>query len=179
MFLVDITQWRTAIGCFCVLLHSQAKFLFCDLQLLIWQIFKLFWLLYLFICVLIFLLPYTIMVHFFDFNFVYPQFTFSLLFPLRSSIAWKVLYAIPSPFYSVFHSQSVSLLAKALYVVWVIQRLLLLCGDIELNPGPETLNFCCWNLNSLTAYNCLRLSLIEAYNSVMCSISKERDLLPA
>ena len=73
-------------------------------------------------------------------------------------MAWKVLYAISSPFYSSFRFQSVSLLANALYVVWVIQRLLLLCGDVELNPGPETLNFCCWNLNSLTAYNYLRLS---------------------
>ena len=81
-------------------------------------------------------------------------------------MAWKVLYAMTSPFYSSFRFQSVSLLANALYVVWVIQRLLLLCGDVELNPGPETLNFCCWNLNSLTAYNYLRLSLIEAYNSV-------------
>ena len=81
-------------------------------------------------------------------------------------MAWKVLYAISSPFYSSFRVQSVSLLANALYAVWVIQRLLLLCGDVELNPGPETLNFYCWNLNSLTAYNYLRVSLIEAYNSV-------------
>ena len=39
-------------------------------------------------------------------------------------------------------------------------------GDVETNPGPETLNLCTWNLNSLTAYNFLRVSLIEAYNSV-------------
>ena len=79
------------------------------------------------------------MVHFFDFNCVHPQFIISSLFPLRSSMAWKVLYAISSPFYSSFRFQSVSLLANALYVVWVIQRLLLLCSDVELNPGPETL----------------------------------------
>ena len=34
------------------------------------------------------------------------------------------------------------------------------------NPGPETLDFCTWNLNSITAYDFLRVSLIEAYNSV-------------
>ena len=29
-----------------------------------------------------------------------------------------------------------------------------------------TLDFCCWNLNSIAAYDFLRVSLIEAYNSV-------------
>ena len=42
----------------------------------------------------------------------------------------------------------------------------LLSGDVETNPGPETLNFCTWNLNSLAVYDFLRVSLIEAYNSV-------------
>ena len=43
---------------------------------------------------------------------------------------------------------------------------ILLCGDIEANPGPETLDFCCWNLNSIAAHDFLKISLIEAYNSV-------------
>ena len=38
--------------------------------------------------------------------------------------------------------------------------------DVETNPGPGTLTFCCWNLNSITTYDLLRVSLIEAYNSV-------------
>ena len=45
-------------------------------------------------------------------------------------------------------------------------RAILLSGDIETNPGPETLNFCSWNLNSIIAYDFLRISLIKAYNSV-------------
>ena len=44
-------------------------------------------------------------------------------------------------------------------------RTILLSGDIEINPGPETLDFCCWNLNSIVAYDFIRVSLIEAYNS--------------
>ena len=43
---------------------------------------------------------------------------------------------------------------------------MLLSGDVETNPGPETLDFCCWNLNSIAAYDFLRVSLIEAYNSL-------------
>ena len=53
-----------------------------------------------------------------------------------------------------------------LHLQWLVFRTILLSGDEETNPGPETLNFCTWNLNSLAAYDFLRVSLIEAYNSV-------------
>ncbi len=49
------------------------------------------------------------------------------------------------------------------YVNWLN---LLLCGDVESNPGAETLYFCCWNLNSIAAHDFLRISLNEAYNTV-------------
>ena len=39
-------------------------------------------------------------------------------------------------------------------------------GDVETNPEPETLDFCTWNLNSIYAHDSLRVSLLEAYNSV-------------
>ena len=35
-----------------------------------------------------------------------------------------------------------------------------------MNPGPDTLNPCTWNLNSTTAHDFLRVLLLEAYNSV-------------
>ena len=57
-------------------------------------------------------------------------------------------------------------MALVLCVHWVTSRLILLSGDVELNPGPEILKFCCSNLNSITAYDFLRVSLIEAYNSI-------------
>ena len=47
--------------------------------------------------------------------------------------------------------------------------IMLLAGDIETNPGPETascLKFCHWNLNSICARGGIKTSLIEAYNSV-------------
>ena len=48
---------------------------------------------------------------------------------------------------------------------------LIISGDIETNPGPETLqnqnlSFCHWNLNGITAHNCVKISLLEAYNTV-------------
>ena len=39
------------------------------------------------------------------------------------------------------------------------------CGDIEKNPGPKysCLSFCHWNLNGLTAHDCIKTTLIQAY----------------
>ena len=53
-----------------------------------------------------------------------------------------------------------------LHTQWLVFATILLCGDVETNPGPETLDFCCWNLNSIATHDFLRISLIEAYNSV-------------
>ena len=39
-------------------------------------------------------------------------------------------------------------------------------GDIETKPSPEALSFCCWNLNRITAYDFVGVSLVEAYNSL-------------
>lgn len=47
--------------------------------------------------------------------------------------------------------------------------LLLFAGDIETNPGPHTdncLKFFHWNLNSICARDNIKISLIEAYNSI-------------
>ena len=43
-------------------------------------------------------------------------------------------------------------------------------GDIEQNPGPkpnscECLSICHWNLNSISAHNFIKLSLLRAYTS--------------
>ena len=49
-----------------------------------------------------------------------------------------------------------------------IQCMLLLCGDVELNPGPlnsKNLSICHWNVNGLSAHNFIKLSLLEAYVS--------------
>ena len=53
-----------------------------------------------------------------------------------------------------------------LHTQWFASRTFLLIGDVETNPDPETLGFCIWNLNSITVYDFLQVSLIETYNSV-------------
>ena len=39
------------------------------------------------------------------------------------------------------------------------------CGDIEANPGPKhsSLTFYHWNLNGLTAYDSIKISLLQVY----------------
>ena len=50
------------------------------------------------------------------------------------------------------------------------QILLLLCGDVETNPGPnkkyKPFTCCHWNVNSLTAHNMVKLPSITAYNTI-------------
>ena len=49
--------------------------------------------------------------------------------------------------------------------------LLMLCGDIESNPGPRTnssqsFSICHWNLNSIAAHNFSKNPLLRAYNAI-------------
>ena len=57
------------------------------------------------------------------------------------------------------------------FVILYFCYILLTHGDIEVNPGPKkncstNFSFCHWNLNSLSAHNYVKLSSLQAYNSV-------------
>ena len=48
------------------------------------------------------------------------------------------------------------------------------CGDIEVNSGPKysSLTFCFWNLNSLTAHDNIKISLLQVYvTQYICDIT--------
>ena len=50
-------------------------------------------------------------------------------------------------------------------------EVLMLCGDIESNPGPrpnsgQSFSICHWNLNSIAAHNFSKISLLRAYNAI-------------
>ena len=58
-----------------------------------------------------------------------------------------------------------------IYFFWLFIIFLSLSGDIEENPGPkpkscQSLSICHWNLNSISAHNFCKLSLLQAYNSI-------------
>ena len=50
-------------------------------------------------------------------------------------------------------------------------HILLLSGDVELNPGPnpnssKSFSICHWNLNSITSHSFIKVSLLTAYNTI-------------
>ena len=52
---------------------------------------------------------------------------------------------------------------------YFIKLILILSGDIETNPGPNEkndLSVCFWNVNSISAYNFEKLSLLQGYNCI-------------
>ena len=54
------------------------------------------------------------------------------------------------------------------YLLFHSIYLLILCGDIELNPGPKDakyLSLCRWNLNSIDAHNFAKVSALKAFNT--------------
>ena len=191
MMLVDICQWRAAIGCFRAFTQKPVRFHFgLTLVSMLLQVFRL----YKFACSFIFIstiiLPFTIAIQFFVSHLLYPNALFLPLFSLTYSHARVFLYLvfelskrIPLALYSLFQSKwsnisvlwlvclqscAVCLTFHLIHTHWVISRMILLSGHVEPNPGPDTLSFCCWNLNSIIAYDFFRVSLTEAYNSI-CS----------
>ena len=67
------------------------------------------------------------------------------------------------------HALLISKFAGYLVVHLHMRVLLLLAGEIETNPGPQTenfLKFVHWNLNSICARECVKIPLMEVYNSV-------------
>ena len=78
--------------------------------------------------------------------------------------------------YYKFHSFRVrNVLVSFLYLIiwydfaaWSIPFSILLSGDIETNPGPkpiagQSFSICHWNLNSISARNFTKISLLTAY----------------
>ena len=58
-----------------------------------------------------------------------------------------------------------------IYLFWLVSIFLNRTGDIEKNPSPKTkscqnFSICHWNLNSISAHNFSKMSLLQAYNGV-------------
>ena len=151
------------------------------------QILKLLWFCYCFIAISILALPFTLTIQFLV-HCVTTQSGFLPLFARVHHIAKTVLYTtielfkrIPLGVIGLVRYKHATvrqflflyaycyigcMTSYILHTQWMVFRTVLLSGDVETNPGPETLDFCTWNLNSITAYDFLRVSLMEAYSSV-------------
>ena len=189
MMPVEINQWRATIWCFHVSIQnvpplSKTVKPFSTL----FQICKLYWFCCCFTAISVLVLPLTLMMQFLAVHFVAKNTPLLPLFARVHRFAKTVIYAsielikrIPLGIAGLFQYKYCyvrqflflytylyigCLTCNTLHTQWLVFRTILLSGDVETNPGPETLDFCCWNLNSITAYDFLRVSLIEAYNSV-------------
>ena len=180
---------RATIGCFRASLQSLrplSKTI--NLFSILFQVFKLHFFCWCFIVISIFILPLALITQFLIVHSLIPQLCFLPLFARMHYLVRTAIYVTSELFkrvppgiishlrykrltvmhclfwYTYFYTGCVTL--YNLYTQLLVFRTILLSGDVEINPGPETLNFCTWNLNSITAYDFLRVSLIEAYNSV-------------
>ena len=187
--LVEINQWQAAIGCFRASVQKSSPLRkSVEPFSILFQILKLYWFCYCFIAISILALPCAITIQFLKVHSVTSQSCFLPLFARVHHFAKTVLYTtleifkrIPRCIIGLVRYRHVAvrqflflyayfyigcLTCNTLHAQWLVFRTVLLSGDVETNPGPETLDFCTWNLNSITAYDFLRVSLIEAYNSV-------------
>ena len=72
---------------------------------------------------------------------------------------------------SLLHSFYLINADSYIHYVWFYSLAIKRSGDIEENPGPkpnscECLSICHWNLNIISAYNFIKLSLLRAYISI-------------
>ena len=110
--------------------------------------------------------------------FSHLYFNISMIFPMNL-VLFLVFVIVLSPRRS-FHitpiNTGTSMLVITVTLIFDYLRfkcnLLLLCGDVELNPGSKQntakkFTICHWNLNSIAAYNFAKLVLLKVYNSVI------------
>ena len=176
MILVEINQLRATIGCFRVCMQNISALSRNVRPLSVFfQIFRLYWFCYWFIAVSILLLPLMLTMQFIAVYSVAPELCFLPLFPHMHRSAKIVLYVSVDLFkqillgvivvvrYKYFHLRYVYFyIARvafcSLNIQWLLHKTILLSGDVETNPGPDTLYFYTWNLNSITTYDFLRVS---------------------
>ena len=186
--LVDINQWRAAIGSFKALTSKSEKFCVQNPLAMLLQIFQCYLSAFCFTLISTTILPLTITIFSLLSLLSYSEPYFWQIF---SKIYWSVkilICCLPKllkrayiiiidflrskhskiNYFSLLYLQSYAacLAIDVLYFQWVVARLILLSCDVEPNPGPDTFKFCCWNLNSIIAHDFLRVALIEAYNSI-------------
>ena len=188
LMLVDINQWRAAIGNFRALTSKSERFCVHKPFELLLHIFKLYLSASCFTLTSATILPFTIALYVLlcllpNSEPYFLQIFSSTYWPVTNfanSFSEQLKHASDTiddflrsnrrkiTYFSLLYclSYGVCIAIDILHFYWVAPRLILLCCDVNPNPGPDTFKFCCWNLNSIIAYDFLQVTLIEAYNSL-------------
>ena len=75
-----------------------------------------------------------------------------------------LLVSILHKFSKILYCPLFSKTLTSIFCMWWVLYLILLCGDIEINPGHNKVKIMHWNLNSISTDNFCRKTLIESYN---------------
>ena len=187
----DIDQWRAAIGCFCSSrTYVGTKFYHSHPLTFLLLTITLYIVLYMVVAVLIPLLPLTAIIqcvieyediwkmllvlssvclHRLTVIVAYIPLTASIWLLPRSCLKFLQNHVVngamnlANGYINIFCP-----IRNFLSLPWVVYKKNIESGDIETNPGPinRLLSFCTWNLNSISAHDFIRVSLLEAYNAV-------------
>ena len=85
-----------------------------------------------------------------------------------SSILLRTKFFASCPYLNTILYFSITLIY--VYHFWLYNIFMKLCGDVEENLGPipssnQSFSICHWNLNSISAHNYIKLSILRAYLS--------------
>ena len=134
---VNLDQCRGAVGAFNSRLHSKSVYINISIRMLDFL---------------------SILLTFIMFLLFFKSFCFTIL--LRKNI--KIM--------NILLLRIIHIYALATYVfhIWLYLILTERSGDIEHNPGPksnssESFSICHWNLNSISAHNFIKISLLKTY----------------
>ena len=101
-----------------------------------------------------------------------------LIFLVNLVLFFLFVFVVLSPRCSFYITSRTTCTAMQVILVvlpfdclWFKCNLLLLCGDVELYPGPKQItakkfSICHWNLNRIVANNFAKLALLNANNSI-------------
>ena len=162
---VDIVRWCAEIGIFNVVserhmssnIHfTLIKKLLCSLCLYMFYLIAL--------SVFVFYSSGDLKLYFLNEYLLYPFIGYSI----RSLIV-NFMHCSLSFFCISHRKYFYFILLSICYILVFVNLLLIICGDIETNPGPNdtyNLSLCHWNLNSIMAHNFSKLTALAAFNSI-------------
>ena len=95
-----------------------------------------------------------------------------LILSLSSTLLNSFHTKVKTIYWSILITFLVLIVLMFIQFIWIHALPIRQSGDIETNPGPKpnpchSFSICHWNLNSLTAHNYLKVSLLRACVAVM------------
>ena len=101
--------------------------------------------------------------------FLFILLTFNMFLLFSKSFCFTILLRKNIKFMNILVIRIIHIYVLVTYVfhVWLYLILTRRSGDIEQNPGPKSNScqsfFCHWNLNSISAHNFIKISLLKTY----------------